>query len=188
MPKHPPKAPDDPKEALIRNIRAKSDNLYRTHQMFCAEAVLASLNNGLGGGLSEKQAVSMATGLTVGIGGSGCMCGALGGGILSLGLFLGESGPYRNRQAIREASGELHDRFKAAFKSTCCRALSKKYKDDPKALFGHCAGITAAGTEMAARLILEKRPELALQADHRFLDQRQSHMAAFFMNLANFFR
>ncbi|MFP4347899.1 MAG: C-GCAxxG-C-C family protein [Thermodesulfobacteriota bacterium] len=179
---------DDPIEAIIQGIYNRADNLYRTHQMFCAEAVLASLNNGLGGGLTEKQAVSLAAGLTVGIGGSGCMCGALGGGVLALGLFLGENAPYRNRKAIREASGELHERFKSVYKSTCCRTLSKHVKDNAKAHFDHCAGITAAGAEMTARLILEKRPELALRSNMSYLKRRQSKIAAFIMNIANFFR
>ena len=175
-------------EALFQNIGKKAENLYRTHQMFCAEAVLVSLNNGLGGGLNEKQAVSLAAGLTVGIGGSGCMCGALGGGILALGLFLGETGPYRNRKAIRDASGELHERFKSVYRSTCCRVLSKNYKHDSRAHFDHCAGITAAGAEMTARLILEKRPELALRSDPSYLNRQQSGIAAFVMSIANFFR
>lgn len=179
---------DDQIEAVIQGIRNRAENLYRTHQMFCAEAVLASLNNGLGGGLSEKQAVSLAAGLTVGIGGSGCMCGALGGGVLALGLFLGETGPYRNRKAIREASGELHERFKSVYKSTCCRTLTRHVKVSPKAHFDHCAGITAAGAEMTARLILEKRPELALRSNPSYLDRQQSRIAAFVMNIANFFR
>ena len=42
---------------------------------------------------AEKEAIAMASGFPVGIGGSKCVCGAVSGGIISLGYFFGRTDP-----------------------------------------------------------------------------------------------
>ena len=161
-------------EALIRELEERSRDLYLSRRFLCSEAILATLNSGLNGGLSEDQAVAMAAPFAIAMGDSGCMCGALSGAVLACGLFLGNHGPYRHRWKIRECARQLHDEFKKANSATCCRVLSRKVKGDKKAHFLHCADLTTQTTGMAARLILEKRPDLLLQADKAFLAKRQS--------------
>jgi C_GCAxxG_C_C family probable redox protein len=182
---------NDDHEYLIKQIRLKAENLYSAHRLFCSESVLLALNDGLGGGLTESQAVSLTAGLTIGVGGSGCMCGALNGGIVGTGLFLGRKGAYRTRREIREASAELHDCFKNTFHSTCCRVLTRKVKDDPKRHFRRCAELTGTSAEMAARLIIHRRPEFAERitpARKKFIQQRDSKVFGFLMSIAKLFR
>ena len=153
---------------LIQRVSDKADNLYQTKQLLCAEAILVSFNEVFDGGLTQRQAVGMSAGMTIGMGGSGCMCGALGGGSLSLGLIAPGCKVGSERKKMRKATNELHDRFKARFGSTCCRVLSRKVKDDSKAHFEQCRGITRETARMTAEILFELRPELALTpAGHR---------------------
>ena len=150
---------------LAADLKAYAQNLYETRQLLCAEAVLVSLNKGLNGGLTEQQAVAMAGPFCVAMGDSGCLCGALSGAVLGAGLFIGKNNSYAHRKEMRESGLVLHNAFKSANGATCCRVLSKKVKHDKKAHFQQCAGLTADATEMAALLILKKRPDLLTAGD-----------------------
>lgn len=170
-------------EALITKIRERARNLYQTRQLMCAEAVLVALNHGLDGGLSEAKAVAMAAPFCDAIGKSGCLCGALSGGLMAVGLFGGNDKPYRHRREIRAAARQLHDTFKDAHGAACCRTLSRKDGDDKTVHFMRCADRTAEATEMAARLILKKRPDLVTKANNEFLAARQSMTGGLFFRL-----
>ena len=160
---------------LSEAIAARAENLYRTRQHLCADAVLLAFNEGLDGGLTEQQAVGLTSGLSIGQGGAGCLCGAVGGGALVLGLFLGGEGrAYRNSGKVREAVNALHARFKDAHRSTCCRVLIKTVKDDEAAHFEQCAGLTGEAARMVAEILFKARPELAERADRASLAVRDS--------------
>ncbi|WP_080800495.1 C-GCAxxG-C-C family protein [Desulfamplus magnetovallimortis] len=146
--------------AIAEEIKLYAANLYETRQFLCSEAVLVALNRGLGGGLTEEQAVSMAAPFGYAMGNSGCICGALSGAVMGAGLIMGNSNPYSRRKEMRESALMLHNAFKETNGATCCRILSKKVKHDKKAHFRQCADITANATEMAALLVLQRHPEL----------------------------
>ncbi|WP_161626891.1 C-GCAxxG-C-C family protein [Desulfospira joergensenii] len=151
-------------ESLVIRLKDHARNLYETRQLLCSEAVLVALNQGLSGGLTEDQAVTMAAPFCVAMGDSGCLCGALSGAVLAAGLFMGNDRPYSHRKEMRESGLTLHNAFRAAHGATCCRVLSKSVRHDKKAHFNQCAEFTANAAEMAARLILENRPDLARAA------------------------
>jgi C_GCAxxG_C_C family probable redox protein len=174
-------------EALITGIADRARNLYLTRQMLCTEAVVTALNQGLGGGLTEAQATAMSAPFCIALGESGCLCGALSGAVMATGLLLGKDGAYRHRKTMRDSARRLHDRFKFAHGATCCRVLSKKIKHDKKAHFQQCAGLTAQAAEMAARLVLEKRPELVKQADNASIHRRQSAIGGMLSRLVHLF-
>lgn len=167
--------PDEEDIAALAGERAR--NLFETGQLLCSEAVLAVLNEALRGGLDPQAAVRLTSGLPEGMGGSGCTCGALTGSVLALGLFLGRDGPgIGNSKQVMQASQALHGQFKKRFGSTCCRVLSKDQKI--------CADLTAFAAESAARIILEKRPRLALDADRARLAKKDSRLGAGMRRLA----
>lgn len=174
-------------ERLIIGIADRARNLYLTRQMLCTEAVVTAMNQGLKGGLTDAQATAMSAPFCVALGESGCLCGALSGAVLASGLLIGKDGAYRHRKSMRESARRLHDQFKSAHGATCCRVLSRKVKHDKKVHFEHCAGLTAQAAEMAARLVLEKRPELASQADHASINRRQSVFGGMVSRLAHLF-
>lgn len=166
-------------EDLIALIRHRAENLYETHQLLCSEAVLYVLNQGLGGGLPQEAAIRLASGFTEGVGGSGCICGGFSGALMALGLFLGRQRLNgRGLKKIQAKGRELHDLFRSKFGATCCRVVTKKVRDDHKALFKQCATLTGEAAELAARFILEARPNLFEQADWDFLTARDSTLGA----------
>jgi C_GCAxxG_C_C family probable redox protein len=181
------KEPDPRIEALIARITDRARNLYETRQLLCTEAVVVALNHGLNGGLTDAQATAVAAPFSMALGESGCLCGALSGAVLASGLLLGQEHPYRQRREMRASARRLHDAFKATHGATCCRVLCQKVKHDPKAHFRQCAELTARAAGMAARLVLEKRPGLAVQADNGFLNRRQSVLGGALLRLVHLF-
>ena len=171
--------PTAEQENLLELIRRRAENLFASSQMMCSEAVMATLNQGLGGGLPPELAFKLASSQSNGIGGRGCVCGAFNGGVLALGLFFGREKPgFGNGKYVRALAGELHDRFIERFGTTCCRALTKKVKHDPKRQFQHCCQMTGIGAVLAARIILEERPKLAHKADRAYLEKRDTAIGA----------
>ncbi len=166
-------------EELIGLIRRRAENLFETHQLLCAEAVLYVLNQGLRGGLPPDAAIRMASGFSEGVGGAGCICGAFSGALMAVGLFLGRQGSNRRGSKNSQArSKALYDLFRSRFGSLCCRILIKKFKDDDRAIFKHCTSHTGEVAELTARFILEARPDLVEQADWDFLTARDSKLKA----------
>ncbi|MEW6352192.1 MAG: C-GCAxxG-C-C family protein [Thermodesulfobacteriota bacterium] len=173
-------------EELVRLVGLRAHNLFETGRLFCSEAVLVVLNRGLKGGLSDELSIRLASGLPRGIGDAGCTCGALTGGVLALGLFLGRDRPsMRDRHKAMDAARRLHDEFRALFGSTCCRVLTKKVKDQPKAHMEQCARFTRAAAEMAAGLILDQHPALGAEADWDYLRTQDSRISAAFQALVS---
>jgi C_GCAxxG_C_C family probable redox protein len=167
------------KDQLLDHIENRAENLFLTRQLQCAEAVMVVLNQGLRGDLSPELAVRLASALPEGLGRRGCLCGALNGGALALGLFLGRNGPgYRNGTVVRKAVGLLHDQFKTAFKATCCRVLTKSLVYGSDAHFRHCARMTGTTARLTAAILLDHKPELMESADWGYLAQKDGRMLA----------
>ena len=161
-------------EKLVCATRDRAESLFQSKQLLCSEAVLVSLNENLGGGLTEDQAIGLAAGLPVGLGASGCLCGAVSGGVLGLGLILSNGSCGRRRKATRLASKRLHDWFKCEYKSTCCRTLTKRVRDNPKEHFRQCVSFTGESAAMTARILLESRPELEKHATENYFPKSET--------------
>ncbi|MBI4965076.1 MAG: C_GCAxxG_C_C family protein [Desulfomonile tiedjei] len=171
---------------LAKEIGSRAENLYLTGQLLCSEAVLTVLNRGLGGGMPDEMAIRLASALPIGLGDSGCTCGALSGAVLALGLFLGRDRPAaRDKKEALPSANLLHDRFRERFGSACCRVLSRKVKHNPKEHFKQCAVITGWTAELAALVILQKRLELADAADFRYCRARDSWLGSKLKKLVN---
>ena len=103
----------------------------------CTQAVLQAV-----AGRKDPDLIAMAAGFGGGIGDSGCLCGAITGGVMALGL---------NGRA--DQSGPLIKAFKAEFKTTCCRGLSKGHRWLSRTHLANCRRITSTAAAMAARLL-----------------------------------
>ncbi|MCJ7809931.1 MAG: C-GCAxxG-C-C family protein, partial [Desulfobulbaceae bacterium] len=113
-------------------------------------------------------------------------CGALNGGTMALGLFIGRNGPgFFNRRPVMQATRELHRQFKRRFGATCCRVLSRKVKDLPKEHFEQCADLTGAAAGLATGIILRERPEIIRQVDYVFFNKRESKMGSLVRKAVN---
>jgi C_GCAxxG_C_C family probable redox protein len=177
------------RDRLAETIGERAKNLYLSGRLFCSEAVLVALNTGLGGGIPDDVAIRLASALPVGLGGSGCVCGALSGAALAVGLFLGRSQPGSpDAMEALKAAGLVHERFKNMFGATCCRVLTKKVKGNSKLHFEQCAGLTGRAATMAAIIILERKPNLAVSADSVYLETRDSRIGVKLERLVDFVR
>ncbi len=161
-------------EALLEQIGDRAENLFRSRQFMCAESVLLAVSKGLGHDIPEETAIALAAPFSDGMGGSGCTCGALSGGIMSVGLCLGGGKAPGERKKARQFSRELHIRFTDRYRSACCRVLSKAVREDHSRHFHHCAAITGETAKMTARLILEHEQGIAACVDISFLSDRHS--------------
>ena len=135
-------------------VAHRAANLFATRQHLCAEAVLRALAEGLGGPLSPEQAAALGTPFCQGMGGAGCPCGALSGGIAGVGLYLGRRCDGASGAPGRRHARVLHDAFRRAFGATCCRVLTKNLDKD--AHFAQCQHLTQEAARMAARLLLDE--------------------------------
>jgi C_GCAxxG_C_C family probable redox protein len=157
----------------------RAENYFQEHRLSCSEAVLLVLNSGFGGDLSADQTLRLGSGFGGGVGDSGCVCGALSGGVMALGLFLGPACPNGlGKRAFRQLVAAYHDAFREESGSVCCRDLIADFRKDRKGQILSCRGLTGRCTGAAARLILLHRPELAEKADRQFLRGHDSATAA----------
>jgi C_GCAxxG_C_C family probable redox protein len=161
-------------EDLLNRIGARAENLFRSKQFMCAEAVLLAVSKGLGRDIPEETAIALAAPFSDGLGGSGCTCGALSGGVMSVGLCLGGGQVRGPRERSRRVAKELHGRFLEEFKSACCRVLTRDVRKSPRRHFDQCAAITGATARISARLILEQEQALSVHGDFNFLNDRHT--------------
>lgn len=84
---------------------------------YCCEALVSAIRDDFQMDVSE-DVIAMASGMAVGVGKSGCLCGALNGGILALGMFFGRTGQNgpKDPKIVKcmSLTHELHDWFSNA--------------------------------------------------------------------------
>lgn len=76
------------KEERVKEIREIAEGYYRRGEFHCSEAIIKTFNDELGNPFSD-DITKLASGFPIGIGKSGCLCGAVGGGVMALGMVYG---------------------------------------------------------------------------------------------------
>lgn len=89
----------------------------------CAESVVRAFRDFYHLDVSD-EALKMASGFGGGLGHAGCMCGALSGATMVLGILQGRSSTEQSRAPIYGSSQEFHDIFTGKFGAACCRVLN----------------------------------------------------------------
>ena len=97
------------------------------------------------GGSNSQELLAATAGFSCGIGKSGCLCGAITGGVMALGL---------NWRADRAA--DLMAAFKEAFQTTCCRGLSKNFTWMSKEHQANCRKITVTTAGLVDGLLQDE--------------------------------
>ncbi len=107
----------------------------------CTRSVLQAT-----GGSSNQELLAATAGFSCGIGKSGCLCGAITGGVMALGL---------NWRADRSA--DLMAAFKEVFQTTCCRGLSKNFTWLSEEHQTNCRQITVTTAGLVEHLLREDK-------------------------------
>ena len=119
------------KAVSLKKVQQDAENNFRGGYFWC-EALMAAIRDNFQLDV-PKEVIAMASGMAVGAGRSGCMCGALNGGILALGMFFGRTEPKGPQDPqvnkCMALTHELHDWFKEANgkNAICCRVLTREF-------------------------------------------------------------
>lgn len=137
-------------------IRKTAEDYYRKGQFYCSEAIVKSIKDAFNLEVPDTV-VSMASGFPVGIGGSGCLCGAVSGGVMALGLFFGRTEPGDEKiNRVMALSSELHNIFKSRHKNLCCRILTKGMKLGESEHMKQCIAFTGEVAEETSKIIIRE--------------------------------
>jgi len=133
-------------------LRERAEELYRSGQFLCSEAVVYTFNEAMDDPMPE-EVVRLASGFPVGMGAlgtGGCTCGALSGGVMVLGMVYGRSTPGGDAPLVLEKARALHDWFKSEKGSTCCRVLIAGMEFGSPAHIDQCVRFTGDVAEHLA--------------------------------------
>ncbi len=141
------------KEINISKIKKDAEELYRKGDFFCSEAIVFSIKNNLELDMPDEM-IAMASGFPVGIGKSKCVCGAVSGGIMSLGYFFGRKvgGDPKVHKAL-ELANELQESFKNNHKVLCCKILTNGMDMASGEHKKQCVAFTGEIAEKTAEII-----------------------------------
>ena len=140
----------------LEKIKSTAEEYYRSGDFYCSEAIVKTIKDAFQLPVSD-DVISMASGLPVGLGGAGCTCGAVTGGVLSLGLVFGRTMPKDHKvDKVMKLSRELHDFFKKRHKCLCCRTLNRYMIMGSTRQMKQCIAFTGEMAEETARIILRE--------------------------------
>lgn len=140
----------------LEHIRQTAETYYRNGDFYCSEAVVKTLIDAFELGVPD-DVIKMASGFPVGMGGMGCTCGALTGGILVLGMIYGrkEAGDPSVNKAM-ELSARLYRVFCQRHKVSCCKVLTRGMEKGSPEHMAQCIAFTGEMAYETARIILEE--------------------------------
>ncbi|MCK8825510.1 C-GCAxxG-C-C family protein [Fuchsiella alkaliacetigena] len=129
-------------ENLAKKAQHIAEDYFRNQGFLCSEAILITINELLGKEFSS-QVVKLASGFPKGLGNSGCLCGAVSGGVMALGFKYGRTEPGAAMPKSLPNSAALHDYIQDEYGSTCCRVLTSSFVEfDSPERIEHCIEIT----------------------------------------------
>lgn len=105
--------------------------------MNCAQSVLQATI-----GVDDPQLLEVCDAFGGGIGGRQCLCGAVSGGVIALGL-----------KGKKKLAGKLVDNFRARHKVTCCKGLSAPFGWLSDQHLANCRHLTVAAADDVAVLL-----------------------------------
>ena len=117
---------------LAKTCQLEAEALYRSGKYHCAEAVMEAIRRHFAPDMSESMVATVS-----GFGGgssSGCICGAVSGGTVALGLLL------QDKKGTAHLTKELHTWFKEKYAVTCCKTIRQTHKGVCPVLTGEVAG------------------------------------------------
>jgi C_GCAxxG_C_C family probable redox protein len=146
------------------NLRARE--LFSNNGYYCAESVLLAVAEHAG--IQDELIPRIATGFCSGISRTGGMCGAVSGGIMAIGLYLGRNSPNDNRDACYEIVRVFMARFSSQFGALSCFELTGVQLGTPegqaafkeKGLIKECTNYVGEATRMVVELVGKAKQEI----------------------------
>jgi C_GCAxxG_C_C family probable redox protein len=146
-----PATPPDPSR-----IREIAEEYYRSGQFYCSEAIVKTINDAFCLGYPDSV-IRLASGFPIGIGGAGCSCGAVTGGVMAIGMIFGRDKP--NDPRIDHCLGlsrELHNVFLRRHGCLCCRTLTHGMTLKSPEHMRQCIAFTGEVAEETAKILLRE--------------------------------
>lgn len=139
----------------LEKIRKIAEDYYRNGDFYCSEAVVKTIIDEFQIDISE-DVIKMASGFPVGMGGMGCTCGALTGGVMAIGLVYGRSqGKDPKVNKAMELSAKLYQIFCERHKVSCCKVLTRGMEKGSPEHMEQCIAFTGEMAYEAAKIIAE---------------------------------
>ena len=92
-----------------------------------------------------------------GLGGAGCICGALAGATMCIGYFFGRTTPGDPKiSRCFEITNEFADEFKKAFGASCCRVLIKGMEKNSPERKAHCIEMVKFTVKKLAEILIRE--------------------------------
>ena len=121
---------------------------YFLSGLSCSESIVKSA---IDLGLVSSEMLSVATSFSGGMS-SGCLCGAVAGSQMVIGFLHGKE----KDNTARALAKEFYDRFTKTHKVTCCKVLTKDFKDfhSPERK-NHCVNMVADCSKILDEMLLK---------------------------------
>lgn len=140
----------------LNRIRNLAEEYYRSGDFYCSEAIVKIIKDEFKSPISD-EIISAASGFPIGMGGSGCTCGAVAGGVMAIGLFFGRT--KAKDEKVNKAmalSSELHDIFRNRHRTLCCRILTRNMELGSPVHMDQCISFTGEVAEEVAKIIIRE--------------------------------
>ena len=148
---------------IIDRVRETAEGYFQRGEFFCSEAVVHAINELLGWSYPQ-EITKLASAFPIGLGKSGCLCGAVSGGAMALGMAYGRNHGEAMDERMFPVTVKLHDYVKSLYKSTCCRVIIKDYEFTSPERKAHCVQITGEVAAWVAEQFLSD-PAIAARID-----------------------
>lgn len=142
------------KKKVIDDVRKTAEEYFARGEFFCSESVIHTINELLGWPY-DSSITHLASGFPIGIGKSGCVCGAISGGVMALGMAFGRNHGEPMNPKMLPIAAELHDHIKNIYRSTCCRVMTKDFDFESPERKAHCVRITGEVAAWLTQRLLE---------------------------------
>lgn len=134
-------------------VKKTAENYYSNGDYYCSEAIVKTIKDAFDLQISD-DVIAAASGFPIGMGGAGCTCGAIAGGIMALGLFFGRTEAKDEKvNHTMVLAKELHDVFQSKHKTLCCRILTKNMTLGSPKHMEQCVSFTGEVAEQVAKMI-----------------------------------
>jgi len=145
--------------ALVDKVRQDAEEYFRSGGFYCSEAIVASVRDNLAPEMPEAL-IAAASGFPVGVGRSKCMCGAVSGGVISLGYVFGRTGPStpadpKSVKALA-AANELQQAFRDSHRVLCCSVHTKGMDMASGEHKAQCISFTGEMAAKTAEIVLRE--------------------------------